>query len=318
MKKTLSLIVLLTIVITAAFPALALAAGTPATGRLMVYTSLPTTQLNMMIAMFNSRYPGVQVDVFSASSADVFARVQAEAAAPQGDLVLGGGLEAYQAAGDLLSAYATPNAGAFHQDYAGLAFTPFQIHVSAMIVNERIARDLGVAITGWGSLTDEKLTGRVAYMDPAASSPDGQQAAFVKGFARLVNVSAPSAPSFVLNAVAAGQYAVGIISEEKAIERKLAGADLSIVYAQEGVAMGASYAGVIENAKSQANARLFLDFITSREYQQAAADRLHQRSVRMDVSFGLKGIAPTAELRKASFESLGLKAIALDAAAVNR
>lgn len=317
MKKSLSLIMLLVIVITAVFPALALAAGASAAGRLMVYTSVPTTQLDMMIAMFNSRYPGIKVDVFSASSADVFARVQAEAAAPKGDLVLGGGLEAYQAAEGLLNAYATPNAGAFHQDYAGQAFTPFQIHVSAMIVNDSLARSLGVSVTGWGSLTDEKLTGRMAYMDPAASSPDAQQAAFVKGFARSVNVPAPSAPSFVLNAVTAGQFAVGIISEEKAIERKLAGADLSIIYAQEGVAMGASYAGLIQNAKNQANAQLFLNFITSREYQQAAADRLHQRSVRMDVSFGLKGIAPTAELRKASLESLGLKAVAA-AAAINR
>lgn len=316
MKKTLSILLLLTIIITAAFPAMALAASP--SGRLMVYTSIPTTQLDMMMAMFNRRYPGITVDVFSASSADVFARVQAEAGAPKGDLVLGGSLEAYQAAEGLLNAYATPNASAFHQDYAAQAFTPFLLHVSAMIVNDKLARELGVTVTGWESLADEKLTGRMAYMDPTASSPDAQQAAFVKGFARSVNVSAPSAPSFVLNAVTAGQFAVGIISEEKAIERKLAGADLSIVYAQEGVAMGASYAGVIENAKNQANARLFLDFITSREYQQAAADRLHQRSVRMDVSFGLAGIAPTAELRRVSFESLGLKAIAVDAAAVNR
>ncbi|MDD4081474.1 MAG: extracellular solute-binding protein [Eubacteriales bacterium] len=312
MKKTFSILLLLSIIITAAFPAIALAAA-PA-GRLMVYTSIPTTQLDMMMAMFNNRYPGITVDVFSASSADVFARLQAEAGAPKGDLVLGGGLEAYRAAEGLLSAYASPNAGSFHQDYAAQAFTPFQLHVSAMIINDKLARDLGVTVTGWESLADEKLTGRMAYMDPAASSPDEQQAAFVKGFARSVNVSAPSAPSFVLNAVSAGQFAVGIISEEKAIERKLAGADLSIVYAQEGVAMGASYAGVIENAENQANAQLFLDFITSREYQQAAADRLHQRSVRMDVSFGLAGIAPTAELRRVSFESLGLKVIASDAA----
>jgi len=318
MKKTLSILLLLSIMICAAFPALGMAAAPSGSGRLMVYTSLPTAQLDMMIAMFNSRYPGIAVDIFSASSADVFARAQAEAGAPKGDLLLGGGLEDYQAVQALLSPYVSPHAGVFHEDYAAQAFTPFQLHVSAMIVNESVARSLGVDITGWESLGDDKLAGRLAYMDPAASSPDAQQAAFVRGFARSVNAPAPSAPSFVLNAVMAGQYAVGIISEEKAIERKLSGADLSIVYAQEGVAMGASYAGIIEDARNQDNAQLFLDFITSKEYQQAAADRLHQRSVRKDVNFALAGIAPTAQLRRVSLESLGLKAIAAEAATVVR
>jgi len=155
------------------------------------------------------------------------------------------------------------------------------------------------------------------YMDPSATSPDAQQAAFVNSFAKSVNVSSPSAPSFVLNAVTAGQYAVGIISEEKAIERKQSGADLGVVYTKEGIAMGASYAGILSGARNEANAKLFLDFITSREYQQAAADQLHQRSIRRDVDFGLKGIASTKELTALNYESLALLEV-VNAAAWNR
>jgi len=319
MKKNLAALVALSILLTALIPSLALAAAAPASGRLMLYTSLPAMQLNMMVDMFNDQYPGVTVDVFSASSEDVMARARAEAGAPQGDLVLGGGLSAFQSAEDLLSAYATPNAKTFHEQYRNesAAFTPIQLHVSALIVNNVLARELGVKVVGWESLKDARLTGRLVYMDPSATSPDAQQAAFVNSFAKSVNVSSPSAPSFVLNAVTAGQYAVGIISEEKAIERKQSGADLGVVYTKEGIAMGASYAGILSGARNEANAKLFLDFITSREYQQAAADQLHQRSIRRDVDFGLKGIASTKELTALNYESLALLEV-VNAAAWNR
>ena len=110
----------------------------------------------------------------------------------------------------------------------------------------------------------------------------------------------------MLNAVTAGQYAVGIVNEEKAIERQLSGANVDVVYAAEGVAMGASYAGILSGAQNEENAKLFLDFITGREHQQAAADILHQRSVRRDVDFGLKGIASTKNLKALDFESMAL------------
>ena len=114
-------------------------------------------------------------------------------------------------------------------------------------------------------------------MDPAVSSPVSEQIAFVHSFARAIDVASPSAPSFVLNAVTAGRYAVGIINEEEAIERKLSGAtNVNVVYAAEGAAMGVSYAGIIKGTQHEENAKLFLDFITGRKYQQAAADILHR------------------------------------------
>lgn len=307
MKKFLGSLLIFSLLLTAALPSLAAAA--PA-GRLMVYAAIPTAQLDLMVDMFGDKYPRIIVDVLSAKEADVMARVQAEAGAPQGDVVLGGGLAAYQAVEGLLASYATPNAKSFVEGYAAQAFTPIQLHVSAMIVNPALVKQAGVQIEGWASLKDERLSGQVVYMDPAASSPDAQQAAFVNSFAQSLDVAAPSAPSFVLNAVTMGQYAVGIISEEKAIERKLAGADLEVVYAAEGVAMGASYAGILAGTKNQEAAQLFMDFITSREYQQAAAEQLHQRSIRTDVNFGLKEIAKTRDLVAANYDQLTLTLIA--------
>ncbi|HPX62446.1 MAG TPA: hypothetical protein PLN25_11870 [Deltaproteobacteria bacterium] len=46
--------------------------------------------------------------------------------------------------------------------------------------------------------------------------------------------------------------------------------------------------------------------LAGRKYQQAAADILHQRSVRRDVDFGLNGIASTKSLKALDFKSMAL------------
>ena len=311
MKKLVVSLVILSILLMAAVPSMALAASSASRGRLVICSSLPTAQLDLMLDMFRDKYPSIIVDVFSAKEADVMARVQAEARAPAGDVVLGGGLDFFNAVEGLLSDYTTPNADAFHAGYnAQAAFIPIRLHVSAMIVNEALARETGVQVNGWASLKDERLSGRVVYMDPAAASPDVRQADFVNTFAGSLEEATAGAPSFVLNAVTTGQYAVGILSEEKAIERKLKGADLRIVYAEEGVAMGASYAGILDGAQNAKAAQQFVDFITSRAYQQAASEQLHQRSIRRDVDFGMTGVVPTENLRAANYDQLTLALIA--------
>ena len=104
--------------LTALVPTMALKSNS-----LMLYSSLPTNQLELMVSMFNEKYPNIAVDVFSANSNDVFARVQNEAGT-SGGLVLGGNLEFFQAAQELFTEYTTANA-MNHDKYAVSAvFTP--------------------------------------------------------------------------------------------------------------------------------------------------------------------------------------------------
>ena len=109
--------------------------------------------------------------------------------------MLGGSLESFQSVQHLFTAYTTANAQDFHDRYAAesAVFTPIRLHVSTLIVNRDLTNQLGVNITGWESLKDERLSGRVAYMDPAASSPVSEQTAFVTNFAGAINITSPSA-----------------------------------------------------------------------------------------------------------------------------
>ena len=308
MKKNLFVSLLALALLITLIPATGLAGAQAPGGKLVLYTSVPTTQLNMMVDMFNRQYPGIAVDVCWAQNTDLVSRILNEGGAGQGDVYLGGGPEDFLAVENRLAAYETPNAASLHTEYLSeqARFTPVQLHVSAMIVNPAAAEALGADVKGWESLKDKALSGRVLYMDPAKSSPGAQQAAFIGTVAESAGIKAPSAPSFVLNAVSAGQFAVGITSENKAIEYKLANLGLEILYAKEGVAMSASYAGLLTDAPHAENARLFIDFITSKAYQQAAADQLYLRSVRRDVDFNLQGVLPTDELRAVNYDFMTL------------
>ena len=308
MKKNLLALALAAALLFTLVPAAGFAAASPASGRLVVYTSVPTKQLNMAVAMFNSQYPGIVVDVFSAKDADLLSRVRAEGGASRGDVLLGGSEAAFQSVESLLVPYLSKNLNAIHEAYlAAGSYTPIQLNVSALVVNPAAAGKLGADVKGWESLKDEKLAGKVLYMDPARFSADERQAAFINMVADTVNIHSPSAPSFVLNAVSAGQFAVGITSEDKAIEYKAANQDLQILYAQEGTTVSASYAGILAGADNEKNAQLFIDFLTSKAYQQAAADELYLRSVRTDVDFALKGVLRTSELRAVNYDAMTLR-----------
>ena len=60
-----------------------------------------------------------------------------------------------------------------------------------------------------------------------------------------MNVTSAYAPSYVLNSVDVGQFAVDIISEDKAIERKSANTEPDTIYAQIGAVKVASCAGML-------------------------------------------------------------------------
>lgn len=273
-------------------------ASSDAGGRLIIYTSIPTPQLNMMIDMFNSQYPGIVVDVHTSKSSNLLSHIKNESASPQGDILLGEDLASFQSLKEYMSPYISANNASIYSQYLvdPSICTPIQLHVSAMIINPASINNLGAEVDSWASLTDEKLSGHALYTDPSTYSSDQQQIDFIQALATSMNITSPSSPSFVLNAVDAGQFAVGIINEERAIERKVLNNKLDIVYAQDAAAISASYAGLLSGAKNEENAKLFIDFITSKNYQQAAASFLYMRSVRNDVSFDFEGIAATEHL----------------------
>lgn len=104
-----------------------------------------------------------------------------------------------------------------------------------------------------------------------------------------------SSSSKVPQAVANGEYAVGITNEELVLQLMRDGVAVSPVYAKEGITLRNTFMGIIKDCVNVDNAKAFVDFLLTQEVQQALADECLMRSVRPDVSFtGLDNV-PTSD-----------------------
>lgn len=290
------------------------------TKRVVLYSAGSTNQNEMIQKMWAGIHPDIELEIVSAGSGELQNRIIAEAGNPQGDIMMGGSYAVYTALQDHLAPYVSKNVEFSVPKFKSPneKFTAIQINVNTIMVNNKLVADLGVTVDGWESLTNPALKGNIIFADPSSSSSGREQVVnmlaamnttgnlddgwdFVKKFITNLDGKISSSSSAIYTGVANGEYAVGITNEEKVIENMANGAKVSPVYAKEGITLRTSYCGIIKGSKNEYNARLLVDFFTSKEYQQACATELYQRSIRTDVAFPVEGIAATADLNSLEY-----------------
>ncbi|HQJ01953.1 MAG TPA: extracellular solute-binding protein [Flexilinea sp.] len=286
------------------------------TQSLVLYTSASTTEYELIVGLFKEKYPDVEVEIVSAGTGELASKIVAEAANPQGDVLMGGGTSSYSAIADYLDEYVSPNLDSIFEEFKPPVskWTPVYINVNSIIVNNKLINELGVTVDGWESLINEKLKGNIAFADPSASasaleqlvnmltamsttdSPDGGWD-FVKKFLINLDGKISSSSSACYKSVVEGEYAVGLTNEDKAISYIAAGADVSVVYPKEGITLRTSNIGVIKNGPNTYNAQLFIDFVTSQECQKEMESKLFVRPARKDVPMTTKGRITTDQIK---------------------
>ena len=293
MKKALSIVLIALVAIAAIFAQGAAEAKKTdgPSGDLILYTTVSQAHYDIAIAKFNELYPNITVYYTYGGAGDCKARIQAEAANPQADAMFGGLQYADLAAyGDYFESYVSVNdykmQEGYHNDSGKLTFHDVQIPV--MVVNDAIEAELGIKVTGWNSLLDPKLYGKVVIANPTSSSSawnnlqclltdfggwdsdaawDYIAALMQNG---LVVVSSSSVPG---KSTLAGEYAVGLSYEPAIVKLLDAGTEGGhMVYWEEGVTSVGFASAIIKGAKNLENAKLFMDFLQSDEGQQSYLD----------------------------------------------
>ena len=162
-------------------------------------------------------------------------------------------------------------------------------------------------LTGWESLLSGRWSGSIALADPAVSGSSYTAAATMlcalpgddwDQLDRLaVQLEGRVLPDSgdVVAAVAGGSCRVGVTLEETALKRQAQGADIAIVYPEEGTSAVPDGSALIAGAPHPDNARAFLDFAQSRDVQELVVSQFSRRSVRTDVSDG-DALPPADEL----------------------
>ena len=285
MKKVLAIVLALVMVLS-----FAACGKKKVEGELIMYTTVADAQLDATIAAFNEKYPDVHIQYTYGKAGECKAKIEAEAANPQADVMFGGLQYADIASyGQYFEDYVCVNddkmIAGFHNETGKLTFHDSQI--PCMIVNEKLEAEAGVKITGWASLLDPALKGKIAIADPASSSSawnwmqcvltdfggwDSQEAwDYLEKFAaNAVKLDSSSAP---MKDTAKGEYVVGLTYEPLVIMNEdLCFPGCRVVYWEEGVTSVGFGSAIIKGAKNLDNAKLFMDFLESKEGQQVYAD----------------------------------------------
>jgi iron(III) transport system substrate-binding protein len=269
------------------------------TDKLVIYSPNSENLLNSTIPLFEEKY-GVEVEVISAGTGEVFKRLQGEKNNPYADVAYGGAYATYMINEDLFEEYVSPNNSNVMEAYQNTTgfITPYVLDGSVILVNKSLIGD--IEINGYQDLLNPELAGKIVSANPTASSSayahltnmlnaigngdyESEEAwAFVEElFANTVVIDSSSS---VWKGVRDGEYTVGLSYEDPSATLVRDGADVEVIYMEEGVVYLPAGSGIIKGAKNMLNAQRFIDLIISEEVQNTFGTTLTNRPVMANVA----------------------------------
>lgn len=300
LKKLLSIFLVLGLILS-----LAACGGKEESGdesnKLVVYSPNSEDMINLIIPMFEKE-TGIKVELISAGTGELIKRLESEKDNPYADILFGGSKAQVLNYPDLFEPYVSANDEYMldgHKNVGGF-LTPYVADGSVLLVNMDLAGD--IEINGYKDLLNPALKGKIIGADPLSSS---------SAFAHLTNMllamggyeseeaweyveqliinmegKVASGSGAVHKAVADGEYVVGITYEDPAASYVMDGANVKVVYMEEGTVFLDAGVEIIKGAKNLENAKKFVDFVTSKEVQDALGQELTNRPLRKDATLG--------------------------------
>lgn len=272
--------------------------------KLTIYSTVSEKTVSAVVSLFEQE-TGIEVELVTAGVGELLKRIESEKENPLADVIWGAALSSIQAySTDLFQAYRTENYDSIYEPYrvAGDFYTPYGIALRCLLVNTNLTN--GIEITGYESLLNPALKGKISMVDPSASSsgfgqlsnmlldmgtdgdPESEAAwNYVQAFCTNLDGKLLNSSSAVWKGVCDGEYAVGCTYEEVSFQAVKDGYPVKIVYCEEGAYGECTTAAIVKGAANEENAKAFLDFITSLEIQQTFCDELNIRGIRTDLAF---------------------------------
>jgi iron(III) transport system substrate-binding protein len=255
-------------------------------GRLMVYTSQPSGQMAKVVEAFNKAHPKVQISLYRSGTTEVMNRLQAEFAAgrPQADVVLvADAVATTQLKNDgRLLTYADAPADKVPAALIDPDKTFFgtKLITTGIVYNTKL---VSAAPTSWNDLLAPEVAAKTIMAHPlysgAAVIHVGTLAQMKEFgwpyFEKLARGGAIAAKGngAVIEAVARGEKAYGVIIEYMAFNAQWKGSPVSFVFPREGVTAITQPVAILKTARNVEAARAFVDWQLSDEAQQQSVSQ---------------------------------------------
>ena len=270
--------------------------------KLVIYSPATDAQVNAVVPLFEERY-GIEVEVITGGTGELLARIDAEGDAPYCDVVFGGGESSYSEYKHVFQDYVSPEDANLIESWRNtLGYcTNYNLDCAILMYNTDLIGD--IQIKGYKDLLNPELKGKIASADPTASSSammhietiltdfggltleNEEGWNVVSELIKNLDGKLASGSSSAWKSVADGEMTVVLTYEEAGIALARSGANIAIVYPEEGTVLTPSTVGLIKNCNHPENGKLFIDFVLSQEVQNILCNELDVRPVRDDVSY---------------------------------
>lgn len=259
--------------------------NTDVKGEIEFYTSQPDEDAAKLVEAYNAKYPEVTVNVFRSGTEEVVSKLKAEKESGKvaADVLLLADAVTFESlkADDMLLEYKSKEAENIQEDFVdpdGM-YTGTKVMTTGIMYNTDMVEE---APKSWKDLTSEAVKDQLVMPNPLYSGA----AAYNLGIftrtddfgwefyesVKAINPEVVKGNGGVMEAVAGGQKAYGMIVDYLAIRSKEEGNPVEFVYPEEGVPVITEPVAITKDTEEAEIAQTFVDFILSEEGQTLQAE----------------------------------------------
>ena len=280
-------------------------------GTVVVYSPHDADPLNAGVNLFMEKYPNVKVELVAAGTGELCNRIAAETANPIADVLWGGGADSLAAFKEYFEPYVCANGefiGAAYKDPDGLWIGESPLPMVIFYNKDLIEKDGLTIPETWEDLTKPEWKGKIAYCLPSKSGSAYTQLCtmilghggkedgwdFIKKLYDNLDGKIVDSSGKCHKMVADGEFYVGLTLEKAAVQYK-DDPSVGFVYPKDGTSAVPDGVALVKGCPNEENAKLFIDFVTSKECQTEQSENWGRRPVRSDMEVG-EGMAKLEDI----------------------
>ena len=267
--------------------------GAEISGDIMIYTSAEDAFISEVCAMFNEKYPEANAQYYRSGTEEVVSKIMAEKMTNslQVDLIMVSDAPTFESlkANDLLQPYDSPELDNIYTEFVDPEHYYYGTFPAAMgiVYNTNLVTE---APTSWLDLLSEDAKANTVMPNPLYS---GTAANALMELTRAEGlgwdyyqglydneVMVVNGNGGVINSVAAGENAYGIVCDSNALAAAASGSPLAFVYPKEGVPATADHIGITTATDNLTTAQAFLDFMLSEDVQTLGRELIGKAPIR--------------------------------------
>lgn len=281
---------------------------------LVVYTAR-SEELNKAVISEFERETGITVELVTAGTGELLKRAESEKDNPLGDIFWVADRTMLESSSHLFMQYVSTEDGNMLEGFQNKTgyFSPAFSDPPVLIVNKDLKGN--IEINGFEDLLNPALKGKIAFGDPVNSSSAFQSLVamlyamgenndpmsdkawdFVDQFLKNLDGKMANSSSQVYKGVAEGEYIVGLTWEDPAAKYVKEGANVEVVFPEEGTIFPGESVQILKNCKHPENAKKFVDFMLSEKIQNKVGSELTVRPLRKDATLA-DYMTPQAEIK---------------------